>query len=271
MQFNSVEIARLRRISEATRFWKNLENLATLQRLEFLLKFTAKTAKNSVLCFHASWKGSKEAHHLPTLSSFQESFLSIFCFETRINSSQRSPAVSRLCFGIKAARNWVLISSWRSECFEKLGQEIWIHPQLASRTLSHCVLNLLFLVCFLEASVQKCRLFWALLWLNFFTVSLSKFTFRIPQNKKRISGHSETPKKKHLKNRYQKLFAKFKFSIFLWLMKKNWKIFEWLIRNKKQIGWLEASGMSRKMFKLLEGSWIFCWLFYISLGQSVNY
>ncbi len=30
----------------ATRFWENFENLATLQRLEFLLKFPAKTEKN---------------------------------------------------------------------------------------------------------------------------------------------------------------------------------------------------------------------------------
>jgi hypothetical protein len=50
-----------RRISGATRFWGNLENLATQQRLELLLKFAAKTEENSVLCFQASWKGSKEA------------------------------------------------------------------------------------------------------------------------------------------------------------------------------------------------------------------
>ncbi len=42
-------------------FEENLENLATLQRLELLLKFAAKTEENFVLCFHASWKGSKEA------------------------------------------------------------------------------------------------------------------------------------------------------------------------------------------------------------------
>jgi hypothetical protein len=38
-----------------------LENLATLQRLELLLKFAAKTEENFVWCFHASWKGFKEA------------------------------------------------------------------------------------------------------------------------------------------------------------------------------------------------------------------
>ncbi len=41
-----VEIAKLRQISGATRFWANLENLATLQRLELLRKFPAKTEEN---------------------------------------------------------------------------------------------------------------------------------------------------------------------------------------------------------------------------------
>jgi hypothetical protein len=53
-------------LSGSSNQWSNeilrkLENLAILQRLELLLKFAAKTEENSVLCFQASWKGSKEA------------------------------------------------------------------------------------------------------------------------------------------------------------------------------------------------------------------
>ncbi len=160
----------------------------------------------------------------------------------------------------------LIFLSWRSNYFKKSTRNL---SAPSTRPLSHWVLNFLFLVCFLEASVQKCRLFWALFVAQiFFPNSLSEF-LRINN---RISGHSQNH---HQKIRYQKLFARFKFSIFFLADEKKLKHF-WITDKKLKAnwGWLEAGGMSRKMlfhFKLLEGSWIFCWLFYISLGQSVNY
>jgi hypothetical protein len=53
-------------------FEENLENLATLQRLELLLKFPAKTEENPFCVFKRPERAPKR-HHLPTLRSFQES------------------------------------------------------------------------------------------------------------------------------------------------------------------------------------------------------
>jgi hypothetical protein len=47
MQFYRVEIAKFGQIRGATRFRKNLENLAKLQRLELLLKISSKNRGKS--------------------------------------------------------------------------------------------------------------------------------------------------------------------------------------------------------------------------------
>ncbi len=89
--------------------------------------------------------------------------------------------------------------------------------------LSHWVLNFLFSVCFLEASVQKFRLFWALFCGSIFTVSLSKFTFRIPQNKKQnFRTLPKSPTKKNIKK-------------FLSEIRENLNFFHFFVADEKKI------------------------------------
>ncbi len=108
-------------------------------------------------------------------------------------------------------------------------------------------LKFLFSVCFLEASVQKCRLFWALFCGSFFTVSLSEF-LRINN---RISGHSQNRQKKNTsKNPLSEIIREI-LNFFFVAEKKKLKHF-WMTDKEieSKLGWLEAGGMSRKILIL---------------------
>ncbi len=83
MQFDPVEIAKIRQIREATRFWENFDNLATLQRLEFLLKFPAKTEeiqkKSMRIFFVHQFQNARNSRWFPE-------FLFEFCLGCRLDA-----------------------------------------------------------------------------------------------------------------------------------------------------------------------------------------
>ncbi len=104
--------------------------------------------------------------------------------------------------------------------------------------LSHWVSNFFILGLFPRGAYKNVH-FSELFCGSIFTVSLSKFTFRINNG---ISGHSQNhQQKKNIKKSLIRNYLRdFIFHFFLWLMKKFLNIFELLIKNWKQI-WVAGS------------------------------